>query len=558
MPGPTRTAVLAVTATLLTLQVHAQEITTSVTAGDGVRLATDVYCPMVGCLGSWPVVLQRTPYGRGALEAVCRTFNLWGFACVAQDVRGRGDSEGHDTVFRDDGPDGHATIDWITRQRWCDGTIGTFGGSALGITQYALAPGAPAALKASVPVVATPDFYHHAAVQGGALREALTYNWLEGQGSLDFWQLIRQHRLYDAFWRQVEVLPRAADVRAAGLHVGGWYDIFLQGTLDAFTTFQHRGGPGAAGAQKLLVGPWTHATLGQNVVGELVYPSNAIAADDLPTMFRDFLQHHLQGGRADVARWPAARVYLMGAAGELNAPGNVWVELDDWPPAAGTVPYYLTPSGGLLSQRVFSGQVELPIDPANPVPTRGGAELFPDLVVDGRPMGAGPADQRTVEARTDVLEFSTSLLIEPVTVMGRVKVRLWVVPDTPDLDLAVRLTDVYPDGRSMLVTDGIARARMRCGDDRECLLTPGLATEITIDLWSTAIVFNAMHRIRIDISGSNAPRFEVNPNDGRDLNLGGPGVVARPKILMDAQHPSRLELPVPGAPRVPRRMMSRR
>jgi putative CocE/NonD family hydrolase len=248
----------------------------------------------------------------------------------------------------------------------------------------------------------------------------------------------------------------------------------------------------------------------------------------------------------------------MGAAGELNAPGNVWVELDDWPPAAGTVPYYLTPSGGLLSQRVFSGQVELPIDPANPVPTRGGAELFPDLVVDGRPMGAGPADQRTVEARTDVLEFSTSLLIEPVTVMGRVKVRLWVVPDTPDLDLAVRLTDVYPDGRSMLVTDGIARARMRCGDDRECLLTPGLATEITIDLWSTAIVFNAMHRIRIDISGSNAPRFEVNPNDGRDLNLGGPGVVARPKILMDAQHPSRLELPVPGAPRVPRRMMSRR
>jgi len=121
---------------------------------------------------------------------------------------------------------------------------------------------------------------------------------------------------------------------------------------------------------------------------------------------------------------------------------------------------------------------------------------------------------------------------------------VWLVPDTPDLDLAIRLTDVYPDGRSMLVLDGIQRARMRCGDDTECLLTPGVPVELTVELWSTALVFNAGHRIRISVSGSNWPRFEVNPNDGLDLNLQTPGQIARPRLLFGTDHPSRLELPV--------------
>ena len=118
-----------------------------------------------------------------------------------------------------------------------------------------------------------------------------------------------------------------------------------------------------------------------------------------------------------------------------------------------------------------------------------------------------------------------------------------------DLDLAVRLSDVYPDGRSMLVLDGIQRARMRCGDDRECMLIPGVPTEITVDLWSTAIVFNAGHRIRISVSGSNAPRFEVNPNHGGDLNGEESAILALPELLFGPDHPSRLELPVPVSPR---------
>lgn len=183
-------------------------------------------------------------------------------------------------------------------------------------------------------------------------------------------------------------------------------------------------------------------------------------------------------------------------------------------------------------------------DPSDPVPTLGGANLHPSLMVDGREMGDGPQDQRTIEARSDVLTFTTERLTQPVTVMGPVRAKVWLVPDTPDLDLAVRLTDVYPNGRSMLVLDGIQRARMRCGDDNECLLTPGVPVEITVELWSTALVFNAGHSIRISVSGSNWPRFEVNPNDGLDLNLQTPGQVAQPRLLFGADHPSRLELPV--------------
>jgi putative CocE/NonD family hydrolase len=143
-----------------------------------------------------------------------------------------------------------------------------------------------------------------------------------------------------------------------------------------------------------------------------------------------------------------------------------------------------------------------------------------------------------------------------MTVVGRVRCRLWIRPDTPDLDLAVRLTDVYPDGRSMLVSDGIQRARMRCGDDRECFLTPGVPTELVVDLWSTALVFAAGHRVRIDVSGSNAPRFEVNPNDGGDLNALPQGTIARPVLLVGTGHASRLELPILRASPYPRRRLS--
>jgi uncharacterized protein len=542
-----RIMVGALLATAMAVSAAAQSQTVSVAAPDGTPLATDLYFPVGSALGSWPVVLMRTPYGRGSVRTECLILNALGYACVAQDTRGRGGSGGVDTVFRDDGPDGRATLAWIAAQSWCSGRIGVFGASALGITEYALAPGAPEQLVAMVSAVATPDFYHHAAFQGGALREALVVPWLTGQGSTYFLDEIRAHRLWDEWWAETAVVPHAAEVTTPILHIGGWYDVFQQGTLDAFTLFQHHGGPGAAGRQCLVVGPWTHRTLGTQTSGQLTYPDTA--AFDLITLIVDWLAYWLDGEDNGVEAWPAVRVYLMGAAGEAGAPGNRWLSLADWPPASTPVRIYFAAGGALSASHPIAGAVDLGIDPASPVPTLGGAELFPDLPVAGRSMGAGPYDQRPLEARDDVIEFTSETLRTPLTIVGRVTARLWVLPDTSDLDVAVRLTDVYPDGRSMLVGDGVQRARMRCGDDRECLLVPGRPAELVVDLWSTAIVFAAGHRIRVDVSGSNAPRFETNRNDGGNLDVQTPGVVAHPTILLGGAHPSYLELPVLRAPR---------
>lgn len=521
-----------------------QTFSVDVAAPDGTPLATDVYLPFG--FGASPTVLIRTPYGKDGLDSLCFAANFLGYACVAQDTRGRFASGGEDTVFRDDGDDGRATLRWVGEQWWCNGNVATLGASALAITEYMLAPGASSELVGMMPIVATPDLYHHAFLQGGCLREALATNWLEGQDAEAFLEEIKGHRLWDAWWREADVVSRVGEVRTPALHVGGWYDIFQQGTLDGFSSYEHEGGAGARKAQYLVMGPWTHATMATTEAGELRYPPNA--AFDVLEMIERWLAFVLEGDAGAVAGWPRVRVYLMGAVGEEGAPGNDWLSLDDWPPPTATLALYPSGDADLHRTPPPAGGQRLLVDPEDPVPTLGGANLFPDLVVDGRPMGAGPYDQRPVETRDDVLVFTTPPLAEPLAVVGRVRCRLWVVPDTPDLDLSVRLSDVYPDGRSMLVIDGIQRARMRCGDDRECLLTPGVPTEIEVDLWSTAMVFNAGHRVRLTVAGSNWPRFEVNPNDGGEIDTGTP-IVAHPELRFGGDDPSVLLLPVLPSPR---------
>lgn len=527
--------------------VSAQDLQVFVPMDDGVGLATDVYLPFG--LGPWSTILVRTTYGKDGFDEGAQIAAFLGYSVVVQDTRGRFDSQGVDTVFRDDRSDGQATLRWIASQVWSNGRIGTFGGSALGITQYMLAPGAGAELVCMMPLVATPDVYQHAFYQGGAVREALVVNWLDGQGSLDMLPSILEHRTRDDWWDPVNALADRAEVEAPALHIGGWYDVFAQGTLDGFSELQAAGGPGARGNQHLVMGPWTHGSIGESEAGELVYPETA-ALDPIEAL-TDWFDYWLGDEDSGVDDWPAVRVFLMGAAGEPQAPGNEWVDLATWPPLSQPLSLYLGSEGVLSFETAAPGDAELLIDPEDPVPTLGGANLFPDLQVDGRAMGDGPWDQRSIEARDDVLVFSTPVLDEPLTVMGRITVRLWVDADTPDLDLAARLSDVYPDGRSMLVVDGIRRARSRCGDQVECLLTPGVPTEIEVDLWSTALVFNAGHRIRISISGSNHPRFELNPNHGGPIDGDEPARVARPSILYGGEYPSALVLPVPLPPRRP-------
>ena len=535
--------IVVAAATLVAPAVTAQQISTYVPAPDGTSLATDIYLPALG--SSWPVVLIRTPYGKDQHQADCTAFAFSGFVCVAQDTRGRFASGGVDTVFRDDGPDGRATLEWIVDQPWCNGSIGTYGGSAIGITQYALAPGANPALKCQLPALATPSLREHAFLQGGAVRKVLLETWLEDQGSLPFLDEVKPHRLDDEWWQPYRFLDEPGTVHTAVLHVGGWYDVFQQGAIDGYRTYQHQGGEGARGRQFLVIGPWTHG----GDAGELDYSSDPEAL--LMALVLPWFHHCLRGVSNEVESWPPVSVFLMGAVGEHGAPGNEWVGLADWPPPALDLPWYLSTDGGLRQSPPALGETVLTIDPIDPVPTLGGANLHPWIEVAGREMGAGSFDQRPIENRDDVLTFTTAPLERPLTVMGRVSTHVWIRPDTLDLDLAVRLTDVYPDGRSMLVIDGVQRARMRCGADRECFLNPGEPVELIIDLWSTAIVFNAGHRIRVAISGTNSPRFEPNPNDGSDLDQPDGRIVARPALLFGAETPSRLELPVVVEPRLP-------
>ncbi len=518
---------------------------------DGTRLATDVYLPRLPRRCRWPVILVRTPYGKHKItkrEArfVCRQ----GCGLAVQDVRGRYCSEGTDVTFspglpsegREDdavpnglpgqGTDGHDSIRWLARQGWCNGRAATWGPSAMGIAQNLLAPNAPKALKAQHVMMAFSDMYSQAAYQGGAFRKALIDGWFEehrfGAAGL---RAVRAHPRYDEFWQQLNAERRAAEVDVPAVFWGGWYDAFLQGTINSFVTIHNQGGPRARGRCRLILGPWAHKD-----IERLVDPRNAGCWPRAGDPFR-FFEYWLKGCRNGVPCDQPVHYYVMGARCEPGALGNFWRIAASWPPPSRPSEFYLHADGSLrdVPPGTAEGQLTYRYDPDHPVPTVGGQNLN---------LPQGPKDQRKVESRPDVLVFSTDRLSRPLEVSGRIRARLYVSSDRPDTDFTVKLTDVYPDGRSMLVADGILRARFRESFEREDFLEPGKVYELTVDLWSTSIIFNRGHRIRVAVSSSNAPRFEPNPNTGGSWNDGQPPQIATNTVHLSSQHPSHVVLPV--------------
>jgi predicted acyl esterase len=509
---------------------------------DGVLLATEVWLPTT--TGPFPTVLTRTPYSRFTPPDVpIAALQSEGYAVVSQEIRGCGQSGGTWYFYADDNADGHATIEWLTQQVWSNGKVGMLGGSGTGATQYAIARGAPAALKCLAPAHETP-FRYELAWPGGSLFYCLIYNWMNTMGFLNLYDELLEHRLCDSWYDGSNWVDPPGEVHVPMLHMGRWYDFAQAGALGAFPVVQHQGGAGAAGNQYLYMDPLTHS----HGYGGYPLPPSPISFETWRTQLKlDWLDYWLKDEPTGVDAWPKARIYVMGAIDEPDAPGNEWVEMRDWPPVAETRTFYLSqgvpPHGGGLGESLPPpGSSVLLIDPDDPVPTYGGANSS---------VPSGPYDQaavplnRPIESRDDVLTFTTDALTEPVTVIGKVRARIWINPDTPDLDLSVRLTDVHPDGKSILITDGIQRARMRCGCDQECFLPIGVPTEIEVDMWSTAMVFNAGHRIRVAIAGTNWERFERNDNSGGDLN--NPSyTVAHPDILFGPAYPSALLLPIPA------------
>ncbi len=522
------------------------ERTESVEVRDGTRLATDVYLP--AGTGPFPVILIRTPYNKGGSAAFSRavTGNA-AAAVVVQDTRGKYASQGIDCVFRcelgEGLGDGEDTMAWINAQDFSNGTIVTIGASALGIVQYMQAVRQPPGLTAMFVEVGTPTLYTHGMYQGGVFRQALAEGWLRGNGSEFFLDKVADHPFEDEFWAPVQTTLRFGEVNVPAVHWGGWYDIFAQGTLDAFVGYQHEGGPNARGKQKLVMGPWVHGNWGQGKVqqGELRYPEVSSLPELTPGLLVTWLVHYLglTPDQAAIDAIPAVQYYVMGDVDDPRAPGNEWRSAPDWPIPAAGIRWHLQAEGKLSEAcpPVLGPQSNYTYDPASPVLTIGGANL-------GIP--AGPMDQRPAEAQSGIVVFDSGPLAAPVEITGRVRAHLFVSTDVVDTDVMVRLSDVYPDGRSMLVLDGAARLGARGATDGLRPLARGELVEVDVDLWSTSIVLAAGHHLRVSISSSNAPRFWPNPNNGSTYPGSGAAVVAEVSIHHTRARASYIELPDPS------------
>ncbi|MCP4641787.1 MAG: CocE/NonD family hydrolase [bacterium] len=509
---------------------------------DGVRLATDVYVPPG--TGPWPTMLYRTPYGKDT-DAV-GTWPSWvarGYVVVSQDIRGNYGSEDIFRAYYDDGwganRDGYETVEWIRAQSWSDGDICTLGGSARGISQNFLMGSIPPGLVCQHINVAASNMYTQAMFQGGAFRKALTENWMDGQGPaarayLESDIKTRPHS-DDPYWDYMRPETRYGAVTWPTVNQGGWYDIFLRGTINNFLYLQHNGQPGSDGNHKLIIGPYGHGA----PQSSFAWPdgcTNSGAAYQSSAAWSDYWVKGIDTGVMDD---PPVAYYMLGDVTQPAGPGNEWHFANDWPVPATEVPFYLH-AGGVLNNVPPDGIEAADVydyDPTDPVPTLGGANLT---------ISRGPYDQASLEARDDVIVFTTPVLTEHVEITGQVTVVLYASSSALDTDFTAKLCDVYPDGRSMLVCDGIIRARHRNTQATDELLTPGQAYEFTIDLWETCIAFNVGHRIRLAISSSNYPRFHANPNTGEPFNQETTTVVATNSLFHQIGQESHLLLRVTG------------
>lgn len=558
---------------------------TDVEMRDGILLFTKIYLPDTDIWGPgpYPAVLSTTPYGIGGRGEAPPSPENWpayvqaGYAYVTQDHRGRNLSQG---VWNraTDGQDGYDTVEWMAGQAWCDGSIAMTGGSAGGIAAYQVAAENPPHLVTIVSLIASADSQNNSTFYNGAIKWETLLGWVLAvsgglsQSHLDSLGLteaeiaaeelanlmalgdLYSHREFVEPNRPVDsavwmTLPLTAvpgvglggswdhiltnfavqneyrdeykvwdRIQIPALHIGGWYDIFGRGTMEAYSKIAGSGVPD----QKMYMTPGIHPTVGTYIPPDLTF------------RWLEYWLKDVDNGIMDEA---AVHYYLMGP--------DEWQAADQWPPpGVDQAVYYLHADGSL--NRSFpvkrAPSTTYLYDPSDPVLTIGGRNLM---------VPAGAYDQRPVEPpnRDDVLVYTSDTLQEDLIVTGNVKVVLHASSDAPDTDFTAKLIDVYPDGMTVNVLDDVLRARFRESPRYEVFMTPGKTYALEIDLGDTAQVFQAGHRIQIDISSSNFPCKDRNPNTGNTLYIeDGPEdvVVAANTIHHDLFHRSYVVLPVMG------------
>ena len=514
---------------------------------DGKTLAADVFLP--ARIGAFPTILILTPYNRRVLaaaaprtESATELIDREHYAYVVVDWRGFYGSTAASVDTAEDplkqvGQDGRDTVEWIASQEWSDGKVGMLGTAAAGMAAYATAAEKPSHLLCIAPVAARFVENYEQHYHGGVFKRgrALERDRAGFRGQTD---ILTAHPMRDAWWEVVEWsrLRSLSEVDVPILMIAGWYDPETEGLLATFRTILGKGAPRAREGTKVVIGPWTRggAMRGDAQVGEIAFPAaEGVSAREA----QRFLDYWLRGKRDN--RWadePPVRYYEMAA--------DVWRDSTTWPPAdSNEKAYYLAASGMLLPEPTARvGEDAFTYDPADPSPTVGGAAV--QLTGDGQLSGAGPKDQRElVESRDDVIAYTSEPLGTGLSVIGSARVKLYVSSDRADTDFAVRLCDVHPDGRSMLVTDGVQRLRFREGTWRDAPANPGEVVELTVVLAVTAHRFLSAHRIRLLAGSSNFPRFDVNPNNGEAFAGEGDMLVARNHIHYGPERQSALILP---------------
>ncbi len=552
---------------------------------DGTILRADIFRP--NGPGKFPILLTRTPYDKNhdlefSLKGVAR-----GYVVINQDVRGRYTSEGDWYPFLHETDDGYDTIEWAAALPYSDGRVGMYGGSYVGATQMLAAIAHPPHLAGICPIVTASNYHDGWTYQGGAFEQWFNESWTSGLAedtlnrnvgkqvnaqhgiatlpltdyplfplpqSSSNTELLHTlvpyfldwlaHPSYDEYWRRWAIEEHYPDIRVPSLTVAAWYDIFLGGSLRNYVGLKEKAGDDSARqSQRLLVTIGGHAGSAQKV-GDVDFGPAAPFDEDGVTL--RWYDHLFKNAPNEFAGPKRVRIFVMGT--------NQWRDEDDWPLARTKETKYYLHSGGKANSATGDGLLsttapasektdQYTYDPSNPAPTIGGP-----LCCDSTHLAPGPRDQSSVEARQDVLIYSTPALPDDVEVTGPVRLELFAKSSAVDTDFVAKLVDVGPDGFAQNLTDGIVRARYRNSQQTPELLKPGEICKFNIDLWATSNVFRRGHRLRLEIASSNFPRFDRNTNTGDDTAHARKFAFALNAIVHDAGHPSALILPIVSQP----------
>ena len=526
---------------------------------DGLHLSAYLYFPAGD--GKWPVVFEQRYAeitGAGSRKGAADIARN-GFVVAAVNYRGTHESEGKWVGYRalawGEHQDGYDICEWLAKQPWSTGKVGTYGGSQAGFAQNFLAVTQPPHLVCQYMTDTGLSLFQEGYRIGGVTRpnrfqaaDKLARDPADNEALLREWDA---HPDYDDYWRQEDCSLHFAQMNVPCFTLGSWYDFMCQGSVASFIGRQHHGGEESRGRQQLLIGPWLHGGVKGNKIAEMVFPENA-RWPSLEHLTRWFA-HYLKGEDNGVEKEPTVRYYVMGAAGEPGAPGNVWREARDCPPAAEPVSYYLREGGALdTAPPGFVGAVTITTG-AGSVTADNSASPSDHYLSDPlHPMSMpgtaflGARDARPFEQQSEVKTWTTEPLREPVEWTGEVTAELYVSSTAPDTDFIARVSDVYPDGRSMLLMDYPMRARYREGFDKEALLQPGKVAKLTWHVGQTSLIFNKGHRIRVTVASTGAPLYEPNNQTGgpQTIDWMKDAVPATNTIWHDAAHPSRIIAPV--------------